>query len=239
MPGIYDYYQISNYGRVFHKYLNKFIKIAEDGSGNGYYFFMARTYNGSIPVSVHRTELMCFCPNPDWKNLQVNHIDGNPHNNFIGNLEWCTRSYNIRHSYEIGLHGLGEDNASSKIDNNTAIKICELLSTNQYTFDQIVDIVGNGATVSIVAAIKSREAWNFISKDYEFTSRPGRLFTEDQVRDLCRFFQFFNKGDLTVNDFCRKALDILGMDSSDRYVDTARKIYTRKYFTNIVKDYNF
>ena len=36
--------------------------------------------------------------------LTVNHIDGNPQNNCISNLEWVTRSENIKKGYESGLY---------------------------------------------------------------------------------------------------------------------------------------
>ena len=51
---------------------------------------------------VHRLIAKAFVPNPD--NLDyVNHKDGNKLNNAAINLEWCTRSYNTKHSFANGL----------------------------------------------------------------------------------------------------------------------------------------
>ena len=54
-------------------------------------------------VSVHKIIAECFIPNPENK-PQINHINGDKHDNRIENLEWCTISENSIHAYSNGLN---------------------------------------------------------------------------------------------------------------------------------------
>ncbi len=51
---------------------------------------------------IHRLLAENFIPNPEDK-PQVNHIDGNPQNNNLDNLEWVTDRENKLHAYRTGL----------------------------------------------------------------------------------------------------------------------------------------
>ena len=51
----------------------------------------------------HRLILSAFSPIEDMDNYDINHKNGNKLDNRIENLEWCTRSENVTHSYKNGL----------------------------------------------------------------------------------------------------------------------------------------
>lgn len=52
--------------------------------------------------TVHRLVAENFLDNPNGYE-EINHIDGNKNNNFVGNLEWCSRSENLSHAYKENL----------------------------------------------------------------------------------------------------------------------------------------
>lgn len=51
---------------------------------------------------VHRLVAIAFLPKVEGKNY-VNHIDGNPKNNNVINLEWCNHTENNNHAFDSGL----------------------------------------------------------------------------------------------------------------------------------------
>lgn len=58
--------------------------------------------NNSKTFLYHRILAECFIPNPN--NLpQINHKDGNPLNNELSNLEWCSALENNLHAINSGL----------------------------------------------------------------------------------------------------------------------------------------
>lgn len=87
----YEDYEISTWGRVFRKSTGNFITPYHHHKG--YLRVDLKNGKGIKHFKVHRLVASAFIPNPEGK-PQVNHIDGNPGNNSITNLEWVTNQEN-------------------------------------------------------------------------------------------------------------------------------------------------
>lgn len=71
---------------------------------NGYREVILSYYpNFQRQVLVHRVVLSSFNPIKNMERYDVNHKNGDKLDNRLENLEWCTRSENIVHSYRHGL----------------------------------------------------------------------------------------------------------------------------------------
>lgn len=98
---IHDFpdYTVDIYGRVFNR-SGKELKqwLTRDG-----YCMVRLCRNGyEKSCSVHRLVADAFFDG-NHDGYEVNHIDGDKQNNFVGNLEWVTRSENLQHSYKANL----------------------------------------------------------------------------------------------------------------------------------------
>lgn len=112
----YHQYYVSKCGKVFGC---KGDEMKQETTNRGYKRISLSINGKHERWSVHRLVALLFVPNPEQK-LQVNHIDGNKENNHSYNLEWCTASENVQHSFKTGLKVvpkgkyLGKDNKLSK-----------------------------------------------------------------------------------------------------------------------------
>lgn len=112
IQGYEGHYEISNYGDV--KSLGRFVNrkcggywhkeriLKKTKTTTGYWKVELQVSGKRKSLRVHRLVAEAFIPNPDNK-PNINHKDGNPLNNFVGNLEWCTQRENVIHAIETGL----------------------------------------------------------------------------------------------------------------------------------------
>lgn len=100
---------------------------------------------------LHRLVAKAFLPNP-LELPQVNHIDGNPLNNCVDNLEWCTSSHNCKHAYSLGLRTA----ANMKLTLESAREIKRRLA-NKETMPSLAKLFG--ISRSAVQQIKLGNNW--------------------------------------------------------------------------------
>ena len=84
---------------------------------------------------VHRVIAEAFIPN--YNNLeQINHINGIKDDNRVENLEWCTRSDNLKHAFTNGLESpmRGENNPIHKLTENDVRYIRHVYKKNDHEF---------------------------------------------------------------------------------------------------------
>jgi hypothetical protein len=81
----------------------KVLTIRYNNMGKGYAYLMLYLHSKHSKRFVHRLVAQAFIKNPENKS-EVNHIDGNPRNNDVSNLEWNTRKENLAHAIATGLH---------------------------------------------------------------------------------------------------------------------------------------
>ena len=117
-------YKISSLGNVERRddapYKHKSKKYVTPYISNKGYLCINLYKNSKVhKYQIHRLIALAFIPNPDSL-PEINHIDGNPLNNNLANLEWCTHQYNMQHAWDTGLHLNRHANASTKRTKSTS-----------------------------------------------------------------------------------------------------------------------
>lgn len=97
-------YQVSNLGRIkaMQKRGHKSVVMKYSIRKDGYCRILLSKNSEYKALYVHRLVAEAFLTHAD-NECEVNHIDGNKANNNLSNLEWVTRSDNIKHALKCGL----------------------------------------------------------------------------------------------------------------------------------------
>jgi hypothetical protein len=162
-------YMISNLGRIKSlsrqrnesqpNYITKEKILKPQKMGNGYLRVSLYKKKKCCNKAIHTLVAKAFIPNP--LNLpEVNHKDGNKHNNNVTNLEWCTDSYNKLHAFKTGLMNAvkGENHGNHKLTDLQVKEIREL--KGKLTQQKIADIYN--VKQGIISCIHLNKNWKHI-----------------------------------------------------------------------------
>ena len=129
IPGFEGFYSVSNDCEVRRdapsvhtggtSYIGKILKnrlgaaylyvcLFKNGIGRNYFVhvLMMMSFNGPAPIG-----------------YEINHKDGNKHNNVLSNLEYVTKKQNMQHALKNGLMKLGEMHGRAKLTNEQVMEI--------------------------------------------------------------------------------------------------------------------
>lgn len=141
VSGYEGLYQVSSLGRVRsldrviidncckRKLKGKLLKSTQH-NGKQPYKYVSLSKDGIIKkIFIHRLVAEAFIDNPEGK-LQVNHIDGNPSNNLVNNLEWVTNAENTQHAYDTKLNKKKQLHIKYNGETKSLRKWCKELNLN-------------------------------------------------------------------------------------------------------------
>ena len=181
----FDKYLISNTGRVISTAKNRTKELKPQQDAIGYIHF--RLYpdepifgfydnnRGKKPrlFKVHRLVLETFSPTLDTT-LEVNHLNGDKHDNRITNLEWVTKSQNMKHSYETGLREF-QSLKTAKANRRPLVAIYKD-GTERYFEGNIIAKFGLGCSLGTIA--------NRLKDGEEILRGPAKGYTLIRLTEL-------------------------------------------------------
>lgn len=112
---------------------------------------------------VHRLVGMAFLPPIEGKPF-INHINSIRHDNRAANLEWCTRTENLVHSYRVGGQRLvdrtGPKNPNTRLNAEAVLAIRARRAAGEPSKDIAADF---GVTHQAVDQVVKRLTWRHVT----------------------------------------------------------------------------
>ena len=128
---------------------------------NGYEIIGLKIDGKSTTKRIHRMIAEMYIENPNNYPI-INHKDGNKLNNHISNLEWCSYSHNLKHSYDNNLRQAapkkGSENNMAKLTEKQVLEIRKLF--DKHTIKEISEMYG--VSKSCIKQIKHHRTWRHL-----------------------------------------------------------------------------
>jgi len=184
-------YLVSNTGRVISTARGKAkeLKAQQDAIGYLHYrlypedkrFGSYGPKRGVKPklYKAHRLVAETFIPDGDTT-LQINHKDGDKHNNIVTNLEYCTALENIQHSWDLGMRANSHKKSARK--NRKPLVAVYKDGTERYFEGNVVARAAFNCSLAAIALS--------LKDGRELQRGPARGYTFIRLKELPTGYQF-------------------------------------------------
>lgn len=188
-----DKLEVSTFGRV--RTLDRVVKCGENrtrlakgrvlkqrNAGNGYMILNISINGKQATKLVHRLVAQTFIPNPD--NLpDVNHKNCVRDDNRVGNLEWCSRSYNIGYREKYGISNTETEGHPLFAVNLSTLKVLRFRSQGEASLKLEVD----RPSINMVIRGKRKQAGGYWFKEDDGN---GIEIDKDKLNDIADSMPF-------------------------------------------------
>ena len=161
IESLHSRYEASNEGRVRNSKTKHINSIVFDGH---YYKFGYDYVHEGIRhrgwYRVHKAVAEAFISNPLNKST-INHIDGDPANNAVWNLEWATPKEQSVHASEVLHRQCGESHYLAKHSNDDVRRMRELYYSGEKTIKELSEMFPDRP--ANIRRIVKYERWKNIS----------------------------------------------------------------------------
>jgi hypothetical protein len=123
---------------------------------SGYVNVALSTHSSKRFIWVHRLVCTAFHGQPPTPEHEVNHKNGVKTDNRVINLEWATKSQNIKHAFR----ALGRNTGRAKLTTDQVREIRRLYDTGTYTQPEIAKRFG--VCKATICLIINRRTWTHI-----------------------------------------------------------------------------
>ena len=156
---ISENYEASEDGHIRNKKTGRVLKefVGKDG-------YLRTQFDGKSRT-VHRVIATTYIPAEPDKPF-VNHKDGDKQNNHVSNLEWCTRSENMKHAYAHNLKSSdGIKNGRNKLSYEEVSFILENYIPRDKEYGAKALAKQFGVAHQTISAVVSGQNWRVLPKD--------------------------------------------------------------------------
>lgn len=211
---------VTECGQVWSKNSGRFLKQTKTTQG---YLTVTVSEIGKL-YRVHRLICETFHLDSPYYGLDVNHKNGIKEDNRKVNVEWCTRSYNIKHAIDNGLNpSRGETHPQALRTEKEVREIFELMQEGWRNKD-IADKFN--IPKDSVSDLRTKDKWSHIRSDYNFEVKRNDRYSVATVKRVCEL----------LAEGLSPAQVSKQIKSSMKYKDIVR-IRNRETWTSISKDY--